>query len=996
VRVGEVTAVLKLNLSNFRDGLRQANSLLDQSRGTALATAAVLAGFGGGMVAGLQMAVREATEMQSVLTDLNKVLQLSDQGIAAVAEQLHALARESGIADEALAGALSNIAKIGFGGEAGQQILGAATKAAVAGRADVQQVGDTLVTILRAYNLNASESTRVTDTLFRASLKGRMTFGELAGAIKGLVPVASQLGIGYDQLAAALATMTTVGYDAENSLMGLNMVMVRLTSPSAQLKAALQGAGYASGQALIQAKGLAGAIAFLTKAAGDDELAMIQMAGGARAYKAVAALASNDSKLFAQKLVEVSSAAGSVDQAFQAMQKTFGMQWSRFVVTIQQGAEEIGGALLPALTSAAKGLQGIAAGFKASKEASSGWAGATAAGGAAAFAAAGSLGMLAVAYKSVATAMGAVEIAGLGGMGWLGVVVAAVGIGVGAWIKWAQAQEAAASASAANADELRTLMPLTERAKELAANQHRTAAESKELADISDRLREHFPELLRHYDAEIKSVGALTDALRLLKLQRMEADPAYAAQLRAETWRTSRIDYLKAQISDQKRWLDDLIKTAVAEPQKTFFEQGKFAAGTISITDKIRELRAEVAKAEKELAGLGATAVDATPKKAAPQRARETAAEAAARVKQWIDETQDLYKSAVLNAGEYLDQLNRIAEAAGRLAEQQKKAKDPKWIELTKLQTQAEMAAAEELVRLRDKVRETDKQIHDERIQWTEEERQARAGLYQHELRMLELTRAYALDQLKITRQDSEYTQGLINKAYLDQLAKAKPLEGLAPEVQARLENIEKALAVSPRISPDLQGQLGAGMIAEKQRLEATAATPSPDELSAWAEKYREAVMTAWEQHAISDTEAQQRLAAARDTALQAEKGATDVDRAKFEERRGWHEQMLKMLEDEQGKLTTYVDRASKALSGVFEQLAKSSENLQKTIASALGGRPAMTAALAGWGRVTTETGGRVTNFYYEGKRQTPSPKIRDLMDEIAAELEREQEHPRN
>jgi TP901 family phage tail tape measure protein len=221
-----------------------------------------------------------------------------------------------------------------------------------------------MVSVLRAYNHNPSESGKVTDTLYQASLKGRMSFQELMSAIKGVVPIASQLGVGYDQLAAALATMTTVGYDAENSLMGLNMVMVRLTNPSAQLKTALQAAGYASGQALIQAKGFAGAIEFITKAAGDDEQAMIQMAGGARAYKAVAALAANGGALFAQKLQELSASAGSVNQAFAQTEQTFRMQWSQFIVTTKQVGEEVGNLLLPALTLLVRVLRSIGTAVK--------------------------------------------------------------------------------------------------------------------------------------------------------------------------------------------------------------------------------------------------------------------------------------------------------------------------------------------------------------------------------------------------------------------------------------------------------------------------------------------------------------------------------------------------------------------------------------------------------------------------------------------------------
>ncbi len=368
--VGAVVAQLRLDMTNFKEGMAKANSLLEQHAQYAGRAATMLGGFAMAAAGAAVVAVKMAAEMETALTDMNKVLNLTEKQLAAVSDDLHALARATGIEDEKLAGALANIGKAGYLGAAGMQILESATRAAVAGGAEMSTVADALVVILRAYNLAASESTKITDTLYQASLKARMPLGEVAGAIKGIVPVASQLGIGYDQLAAALATMVTVGYDAENSLMGLNMVMIRLTNPSAQLKAALQAAGYESGQALIQAKGLAGAIEFLTQAAGDDDQAMIQMAGGARAFKAVAALAADGGRLFAQKLVEVGDAAGSVNDAFARTERTFRMQWSQFIVTIKQVGEEVGNVLLPAFTGFARLLRTIATGFKVFAEAS--------------------------------------------------------------------------------------------------------------------------------------------------------------------------------------------------------------------------------------------------------------------------------------------------------------------------------------------------------------------------------------------------------------------------------------------------------------------------------------------------------------------------------------------------------------------------------------------------------------------------------------------------
>jgi len=211
---------------------------------------------------------------------------------------------------------------------------------------------------------------------------------------------------------------------------------------------------------------------------------------------------------------------------------------------------------------------------------------------------------------------------------------------------------------------------------------------------------------------------------------------------------------------EAKKWKDERVKLQI----ELLKAQGK--------TDDAAVLEAaRAAKAEFEAAEDNANKrVEAEMKlqaalteisvKAAATRSEAIGAEA----KAWLQEAQDLYKAGVLNASEYIEQLNRIAEATGRIAEQQKKAGDPAWLELMQQQANAQRAAVKEDADLLDKLHDTEEKLHKERLQWTEEERQARAGFYQHELNIIDLTRAYALDQLKITRQDSEAAQGKVNK----------------------------------------------------------------------------------------------------------------------------------------------------------------------------------------------------------------------------------------
>lgn len=551
--VGEVTARLTLDLTGFREGLAKANSLLEQYSGQMQKAGMVIAGFGAAVTAAMGLAVREAGEMQSALVALNKVLHLTPEELAGMAEGLDTLAIETGIADEILAATLADIAKAGMAGADAVEVLNAAAKAAVAGTADIKSIGDSLVSIIRAYGLGASEAAIVADTLYKASTKGRMSLEEVAGAIQGLAPVAAQLNIGYADLAAALATVTSVGYDAENAIMGLTRTMINLTNPGKELKEALHAAGYESGQALIKAKGLAGAIDFLTKAAGDDEQKMIQLAGGARAYKIVAALAGDQSAVFAQKLAELGDSAGSVASAVAETGQTFRKQWERFGQSTKEILEAIGTGLLPLLTRLVTLMRqaGAAARVFASQHQTlvAVFAVVTAALGllttaaGAAMLALGTLGVSVLAAPVGLAALGgilaAVTAAVTGfaatlatvalspiGLAILGLVAALSGL-AHAW----SVAEAGEAAEAKQAEETRrkliaeddALIGVAQRARDLAEKKKLTAAETRDLAKAMDQLKEKFPELLRHYDEEYVKVEALIEVLRQLHEERNKA-----------------------------------------------------------------------------------------------------------------------------------------------------------------------------------------------------------------------------------------------------------------------------------------------------------------------------------------------------------------------------------------------------------------------------------------------------------------------------------------
>ncbi len=998
--VGAIVAQLRLDMTNFREGLAKANSLLEQHADQAGRAATMLGGIAAAATGSATVAVKMASEMESALTSMNKVLKLSEADLEAVTEQLHALARATGIEDEVLSQALANIAKAGVTGADGMKVLETATRAAVAGGAEMATVADSLVSILRAYNLSASDSGKVTDTLYQASLKGRMTFQELMSAIKGVVPIASQLGVGYDQLAAALATMTTVGYDAENSLMGLNMVMVKLTNPSAQLKKALQDAGYESGQALIQAKGLAGAIEFITKAAGDDEQAMIQMAGGARAYKAVAALAANGGALFAQKLQELTGAAGSVNQAFAQTEQTFRMQWSQFIVTTKQVGEEVGNLLLPALTLLVRVLRSVGTAVKAAAEAApmlralvvaAAATGAALAGATAAFIVYNTqikaslpamLGLVSATRQTLgALAMTQVQVSAMA-PNFARVTTAAKGLwatlqapapatlGYGAIIVAIYAFTAAVMKATDESNRLNDqLMELYQRAEKVGA-----ALPAAALNDLRPSQAQFFFSSLRESfgleaidqvkmwrEQVAMAAGEVEQAERR---QRLAAEQTAEVKKRLEeTNRTA----LQNRLADIERERQARIKAGVDEQLANELAEQERVAARQQANAEMLKLEAQLLEAEGKTHEARVKAIIAEAEEWRQQNeqklGKEKAADAAEQLKRAKlielsrQEAQERAKAFEEAAGKIVTDWTNAVETmrqADQLSTSEYLSQLSKVLDLIRQMNVARAAAGQgrlfeqeelrlaqtifsERKRMQQEIEAGEKRLADARKQWAQEELAERKRLNDYELSLIDLTFQHRRDLARIAGDEDERTSAQIAQEELAALQQRRAEEQL--NAQERLDSLERERQLILEIAQ-------AGLVPQGDATKA---------LGAVFEAMKEA----------------------RDEIAAQEKAA-------FEERRQQHEESMKQLQTEQKTLRDQLSETG----GRITQVAQSVFDLLERRIKALGTirlEPAMAGALPGPGG-----GGRVVNLYFNGQRVGGSADIGRIADQLAEMLERE------
>lgn len=231
-------------------------------------------------------------------------------------------------------------------------VLEVSAKAATGGLTDTNTAVKAITTILNSYQKNISEATNVSDILFTTVRLGTLRFANIAESI-GIVSTSAALaGVTFEELSAALSTMTKFGIKTEISVTALNRLFLQIVNPSTQLKENSKDLGVEFSAAALRAKGFAAFMAELTEKFKEDEDAIFALGLDLRAFRALAVLGGKGADEFVRQLGEMALAAGAAEVAFGKINKTAEAQSQLLKNRLNVDWLEFGNAVLPVVVFA--------------------------------------------------------------------------------------------------------------------------------------------------------------------------------------------------------------------------------------------------------------------------------------------------------------------------------------------------------------------------------------------------------------------------------------------------------------------------------------------------------------------------------------------------------------------------------------------------------------------------------------------------------------------
>jgi len=233
-------------------------------------------------------------------------------------------------------------------------LLDSSAQLAKAGFTDLDTATSATLKTLNAYGLGVEEADRIQKILIQTQNTGITTVGELGSVLSNVTPTAAAMGVSFENVGAAIATMTAQGTPAAQATTQLNSLMAELgkqgTQASLGLAEAAEGTQYAgmSFQDMTAAGvPLNDIVGLLEQSAQKNGKTMLDMFSSIEAGKAALAITGAGAETFTGNLEAMSTQTDVVGEGFEKVAGTSSEKLNRSLTQLKNLGIQLWQAISP-------------------------------------------------------------------------------------------------------------------------------------------------------------------------------------------------------------------------------------------------------------------------------------------------------------------------------------------------------------------------------------------------------------------------------------------------------------------------------------------------------------------------------------------------------------------------------------------------------------------------------------------------------------------------
>ncbi len=350
--VADLVVRLGLDASKYEKGLRRAERNLK-------AAGKKMTDVGRKMTTGLTLpllaagtaALKMSSDFETSMTKINTLVGVSADQVEAWRDDILALGPAVGKGPKELADAMFFITSAGLRGERALDALKISAQASAVGLGETEVVADALTSAMNAYADSGLTASAATEVLLETVKFGKLEADQLAGSIGRVIPLASTMGISFQEVGAFLASYSLVGADASQATTGLKGALKALIAPSTQAKENLERFGFTteSLKESLSERGLIGTLVDIRDAFGDDSEALKQLFEDIEGFNALLAVTKDGGKATVDILTQMKEQTGALAEGFATVTETTGFKFNALVAQIKVALVQLGDQLAPTI-----------------------------------------------------------------------------------------------------------------------------------------------------------------------------------------------------------------------------------------------------------------------------------------------------------------------------------------------------------------------------------------------------------------------------------------------------------------------------------------------------------------------------------------------------------------------------------------------------------------------------------------------------------------------
>jgi len=292
--------------------------------------------------------VREAAQFETTFSRIQGLVGLTADEIADLEKAARDLGPQFGKTGNEAAEALFFITSAGLRGADAIDVLEASLKGSAIGLGSVEDIANAATAAMNTYGSAALSGTEATDALAEAVRLGQFSPEELAGALGRVIPIASELGVSFQETTGLIAGLTRGGLSATEAVTGVRGAMQAFLKPSKEAADMMEKYGLTTEDVAksIEQDGLLSTLINLREAFGDNEEDFTRVIGSIEGLNAVLALTGPNVATNVDIIAQMTDGVGILDEAMGITADTAQFKFDSAMATARDSLIEIGGSIL--------------------------------------------------------------------------------------------------------------------------------------------------------------------------------------------------------------------------------------------------------------------------------------------------------------------------------------------------------------------------------------------------------------------------------------------------------------------------------------------------------------------------------------------------------------------------------------------------------------------------------------------------------------------------